>query len=305
MENRIGYMKKPPHRPPAQGIPCRLLTAALIILTLLPVRSRAQNVGLPDTSLIHWAYAAAFGTGVYQLGGEARTYVFRFRPKIKKTFSFQNHLGGRKFYFDIRLPITLGLHDFDIGDIGDLLSLNFQQISFTPGVMLQVPLHRNWDIQLFANIGAGAELKSSRNTALIYWGGINSRYQFNVFKTDFALLNSIGSYGHNPNNGEAGAISTLITGLEWNPRLFKMEWGEEPLYLNTIVLYYYYFEGLDILWNSDRDPKTLSWEWEIGLSLNKKTPFRLWFLSFQRLGLGYRFSPESSGIRFFTSAVFY
>lgn len=297
------------HAQTRRPFPCRaacgVLPIILSILIFIPPGAKAQIAGLPNTNLIHWAYAAAFGTGVYQLGGEARTYVFRFRPKIKTTFSFQNHLGGRKFYFDIRLPITLGLHDFDLGEIGDLLSLNFQQISFTPGAMLQVPLRKNWDIQIFANIGAGAELKSSRNTALIYWGGINSRYQFNVFRTDFALLNSIGSYGHNPSNGEAGAISNLTTGLEWNPRLFKMEWGEEPLYLNTIVLYYYYFEGLDILWNSDRDPKTLSWEWEIGLSLSKKTPFRLWFLSFQRLGLGYRFSPESSGIRFFTSAVFY
>ncbi len=284
---------------------CGLISLILAVLVIIPADAPGQEAGLPEVNLIHWAYAAAFGTGIYQFGDSATTYVFRIRPKIKKTFSFESHLGGRKFYFDIRLPITLGLHDFDLSNIEDLLSIDFQQVSFTPGVMLQVPLRENWDIQLFANVGAGTELKSSRNSALIYWGGINSQLAFHLFRTDFALLNSISSYGHNPSNGGKEAISSLITGLEWNPRLGKTEWGGEPLYLNTIVWYYYYFQGLDILWNPNRDPVSLSWEWEIGLSLNKKTPFRLWFLSFQRLGIGYRFSPNSHGIRFFTSAVFY
>jgi hypothetical protein len=275
----------------------------LALLVLLPARSPGQNAGLPETNVIHWAYAAAFGTGIYQLGEGTTTYVFRFQPKIKKSFSFQNHLGGRKFYFDIRLPITLGLHDFN--DIEELLSPDIRQVSFTPGVMLQVPLRENWDIQLFGHFGAGAELKSSRNTALIYWAGVNSRLSFRLFKTEFALLNSLGSYGHSPSNGDPEAISAQITGLEWNPRLGRLEWGKEPLYINTLVLYYHYFQGLDILWNPGRDPVTLSWEWELGLSLSKKSRFRFWIFSFERLGIGYRFSPNSHGIRFFTSAVFY
>jgi hypothetical protein len=298
---RIEHEKARAQRPPWPKCIGILLSAILAILTLLPIQSRGQQVRLPDTNLVHWAYAAAFGTGVYKIG-EARTFVFRFRPRITRTFSFENHLGGRQFYFEIRLPVTIGLHEFSIGE---LLSPDIRQVSFTPGIMLQVPLRSNWAIQLFGNIGGGAELGDARDAAWIYWGGINSRLAFSLFKTEMALLNGIGSFGFNPRNGDSEAISTLITGLEWNPRLGKMGWGGEQLYLNTQALYYYYFEGLDVLWNPDRDPASISWEWELGLSLSKKTPFRIWFLNFQRLGLGYRFSPNSSGIRIFTSAVFY
>jgi len=285
-----------------QGAARRSLPMFLAVLVFLPTGSQGQQVGLPDTSLIHWAYAAAFGTGIYQLGENARTFVFRIRPVIKKSFSFQNYLNGRKFHFELRLPVTIGLHEFSLTE---LLSPNFRQASFTPGVMLQIPLLRNWDVQLFGNLGRGAELSETRDSAWIYWGGINSRLAFRMFKTDFALLNSVGSYGFTPNEGKAEAISNLITGLEWNQRLGSLEMGTEPLSLRTEVLYYYYFEGIDILWNPGREPTTLSWEWEIGISLSKQTPFRLWILKFHRLGIGYRFSPHSRGIRFISYSTFY
>ena len=285
-----------------QGAARCLLPMFLAVLVFLPPGSLGQQVGQPDTNLIHWAYAAAFGTGIYQLGEDSRTFVFRIRPTIKKSFSFQNHLGGRKFYLEIRLPVTIGLHDFSLTE---LFSPNVRQVSFTPGVMLQIPLLRNWDVQLFGNFGGGAELGDSRDAAWIYWGGINSRLTFRLFNTDFALLNSVGSYGFTPRNGGTEAISTLTTGLEWNQRLGSLEMGTEPLFLRTTVLYYYYFEGLDILWNPGRDPISLSWEWEIGISLSKNTPFKLWFFSFDRLGIGYRFSPNSRGIRFISYSVFY
>ena len=299
---RIKLREARKHRIFKQRGTCSLLLIALAVLVLLPAGSQGQEIGLPDTNVIHWAYAAAFGTGIYQLGGDARTFVFRIRPVVRKSFSFQNHLGGRKFYFELRLPVTIGLHEFSLTG---LLSPKFQQISFTPGVMLQIPLLDNWDVQLFGHLGGGAELGDSRDAAWIYWGGVNSRLAFRLFKTDFALLNSVGSFGFNPRTGTSEAISTLVTGLEWNQRLGSLELGTESLSLRTTVLYYYYFEGLDILWNPGRDPVSLSWEWEIGISLSKKTPIKLWFLSFDRLGIGYRFSPDSRGIRFISYSVFY
>lgn len=281
---------------------CGLLLTVLALLVFLPAGSQGQEIGLPDTNMIHWAYAAAFGTGIYQLGEDARTFVFRIRPVIRRSFSFQNHLGGRKFYFEIRFPVTIGLHEFSLNE---LLSPNIRQVSFTPGVMLQMPMLDNWDVQLFGNLGGGAELGGSRDAAWIYWGGINSRLAFRLFKTDLALLNSVGSFGFNPRIGTSEAISTLVTGLEWNQRLGSLELGAEPLSLRTTVLYYYHFKGLDILWNPGRDPVSLSWEWEIGISLSKKTPIKLWFFSFERLGISYLFSPKSSGIRFISYSIFY
>jgi len=198
--------------------------------------------------------------------------------------------------------LTIGLQEFSIDE---LLSPQFQQVSFTPGVMLQIPLLSRWNIQFFGNLGGGTELGKSRDTAWIYWGGINSRLAFRLFKKDFALRNSVASYGFTPNKGKAEAISSLVTGLEWNQRLGSLKMGTEPLSLRTEVFYYYYFEGLDILWNPDREPITLLWEWEVVVSLSKKTPFKLWFINFERLGIGYRFSPNSSGIRFITYTVFY
>lgn len=270
------------------------------ILILFSAETRGQEASLPETNTIHWAYAAAFGTGYYHIGDDAEIYVLRFRPFWRKPFSFQNHLSGRTFFFEVRLPVAFGIHNFSWEG---LISPQFRQVSFTPGVMLQIPFHRNWNVQLHGNFGWGAELKTSRNTAMIYWGGINSRLAFRLFKTDFALLNGLSSYGYKPNKGEAGDLSALLTGLEWNQLLWGLRWGKEPLSLRAHLHYYSYFDHLDFLFRST-SPVSLSWEWEVGVSIRKATKFKLLILSFERLGVAFRFSPESRGIRFITYAVF-
>ncbi len=279
----------------------RLLPPMLMaILILFPAETRGQETRLPETNTIHWAYAAAFGTGYYRIGDEAEIYVLRFRPLWRKPFSFQNHLSGRTFFFELRFPVTFGVHEFSIDE---LLNPNFRQISFTPGAMLQIPLHRNWNVQLYGNLGWGSEMTGSGNNAWIYWGGVNSRLAFRLFKTEWALLNGLSSYGYKPNKGEAGDLSALITGLEWNHRMWGLKWGKEAMVLRAHVQYYSYFDHLNFLFRST-SPVSLSWEWEIGISIRKVSKFKFLIFTLERLGVAYRFSPNSSGIRFITSALF-
>jgi len=49
---------------------------------------------------------------------------------------------------------------------------------------------------------------------------------------------------------------------------------------------------------------SLGSEWEIGLAVGKAQRIKLWLFRIDRIGLGYRFSPESNGIRIYFSSYF-
>jgi len=277
-----------------------LLGGAFLLILILgvPERARGQTLGFGGAgNLYHWAYSPAFGTGVYQVGDE-ETYVGTFKPKIKLR-STENH----RFGFNVRLPVSIGLQtispeEFEFQNLRD----NLTTISFVPGVEFYIPITRRWMLKAFGNAGWGTEV-SGDQSAWIYFGGVDSRFTFGWGQAELNLLNGLQWYGYTPNPGNSDAFGRFLAGLEADYPLGKTIFRGQQLLIRPHVLYYWYFNELDFRVFLDQ-PVSINQEVELALSFGTKELNKFWLLWLDRIGIGYRFSEDSQGIRLFLRSVF-
>lgn len=77
----------------------------------------SQMLRSKNFNLIHWAYAPAFGTGVYRIENIKEIYVLRFTPKFTTRFKFEKMFKDRELILEFKLPLTFGIHDFNYVDL--------------------------------------------------------------------------------------------------------------------------------------------------------------------------------------------
>ncbi len=263
-----------------------------------------QNEEPIDFNSINWAYAAAFGTGVYRVRDDLDVFVLHVQPSWTKEISWHQRFGERPMRLELRFPITFGVHKYHLkGIVEEFFNLKFTQVSFAPGAVLELPMSQSWTLRAYGHLGWGTETSGDRESAWIYWGGIKSRLKFPLIGLNFGLLNGIAAYGYTPKDGVPRDFNELLTGLEGDIPLGKLHWQGEQLFLKTHIANYYYFDNLNFIYEFET-PLELSSQWEIGISLAKKSKIKLWIISFERIGVAYRFSRDTWGISIITSSVF-
>lgn len=90
--------------------------------------------------------------------------------------------GSRQLGFRFQLPMTLGLHTFDFGSIGEALCIDqASSISLVPGVEIEIPITQRWTLKPAAYLGWGKDFRHS-NYAWIYWAGLKNRLTFKTGK---------------------------------------------------------------------------------------------------------------------------
>lgn len=273
---------------------------------LFPIKAHAQQEEEPfDFSAINWAYAAAFGTGVYRVRNDLDVFVFRVQPKWIKEIIWEKYFGERPMLLELRLPITLGVHNYHLeGIVEEFLDLKFRQVSFAPGAVLELPISERWALRPYAHLGWGTKTRGERDSSWIYWAGIKSRLKFPFIGQSFGLLNGLTVYGYKPNAGEGHDFTEVLTGLECDISLGKLHWQGESLILKTHIVNYYYLDHLKFIYEFEKLPE-LSWQWEFGVSVGKKkSRIKLWFLRFERIGVAYRYGRDTRGVRFYARSVF-
>ena len=260
-----------------------------------PATALGQSFGAGN--LYHWAYSPAFGTGVYQIDDE-ETFVITVKPR----FRIRN-IEKHGFAFNVRLPVSVGLQtinpeEFDFQDLPD----NFTTISVVPGVEFFIPVTQRWMLRPYANAGWGSEV-SGDESAWIYFGGVDSRYSFGWGKVDMNLLNGLQWYGYTPNPGDASDFGRFLAGLEADVPLGKATFRGQQLLIRPHLLYYWYFNDLDFRVLVERTV-SINQEAEVALAVGTKKLNTFWLLWLDRIGIGYRFSEDSQGIRLFLRSVF-
>ena len=271
-----------------------LFTALLfIIASSEPVSAQEFGSG----NLYHWAYSPAFGTGAYQIDDE-ETFVVTVKPRFRIR-NIQEH----GYALNVRVPISIGLQTINPEELNlENLDENFTTVSVVPGVESFIPLTERWMIRPFANAGWGTALDGDES-AWIYFGGVDSRYAFHWGKADLNLLNGLQWYGYSPNPGESDAFGRFLAGLEADYPLGKATFRGQQLLIRPHFLYYWYFNDLDFRVFLER-PVSIDQETEIALAIGTKDLTNFWLLWLDRIGIGYRFSGESQGIRLFLRSVF-
>jgi len=280
-----------------------ILKLLILSLVLTPAIARSQETG---SSPVHWAYSAYFGTGWYSVAGDRDVYVVRMTPRWTLKEPSLDADGGRSIGIYVKSPVSVGLDTFDYNDPADAVDIdNVSFLSVNPGIDIEVPINDIWTLRPYASIGYGQELGGS-DSAWAYWAGVKSRLAFRSGKLNWRLINLLGFVGYTPDEGPSDTIWPAMAGLEFDYPVGKPRGDADQLLLHWHVAYSVFGDSLNFT-----DTPTVNWDitdqLEIGAAIGRRdSPIRIWFMKFDRLGLGYRASSSGDlkGIMFVFRSMF-
>jgi hypothetical protein len=295
-----------PGRPPFPRIAVVTRFVALVALLTASAAGAAETrVAASAEEAIPWAYSAYFGTGAYELEGGQETYVLRFEGRWTRREAGIDEHGERTVGLEFRLPVSLGVHTWDLADIGSTLKLeNVSTITAVPGVEIDIPIGPRWSIKPFGFVGWGTELDGDVSS-WVYWTGVKSRWRFPGEKLDWALLNSLTYAGYQDSASDHSSVLPLFTALEFDKQLAHTKLRGEPVRLHWHVGYTEYLNDVELFQSNLRTVDVRN-EWDIGMAFGTGDAVRLWRLHWNRIGLAYRFSSdhEFKGISLFFRALY-
>lgn len=280
-----------------------VLSLVAVLLLVSPQTAVSQEQA-PAT--VHWAYSAYFGSGWYSVPGNRDVFVARMTYRQALSDASLDADGNRVIGKYLKFPVSVGLNRFDLDnplDVADPDNVSF--LSINPGIDVEVPMNDAWSLRPYASLGYGRAL-GSNESAWSYWGGIKSRYSFKASKLDWHLLNQVGFAGYTPNEGPSDVILPVMVGLQFDHPVGKPADKADQKMLHWHVAYWRFGNSLefDSIVSNANDIKD---QWEIGAALaRRESPIRIWFLNFDRLGLGYRVSSDGAlkGVTFIFRSLF-
>lgn len=274
---------------------------------------RAANAAEPPAP-IPWAYSAYFGTGVYEVDNGETSYIIRVAPSWHIREASLDEHGQRKIGWRIRVPIALGLHDFDTTELGTTLKLeNVSTLTAVPGVEFDIPMTKRWSLRPFAALGYGSQLDGS-SAAWVYWAGVKSRFTFSADGFDWSIVNALTYSGYTTAHNDAvtadvhtsSRVLPLLTAFEFD-RPIEKKIGGEPVHLYWTFGYTDYLADKPLLVGSFVTSVHVGDEWELGMAFGRgKQGLKLWKFSWDRVGIAYRFSSDGrfQGISLSFSSIF-
>jgi hypothetical protein len=263
---------------------------------------------------IPWAYSAYFGTGVYEVENDETSYIIRVAPSWQIREASLGERGQRKIGWRIRVPIALGLHDFDTSELGTTLKLkNVSTLTAVPGVEFDIPMTKRWSLRPFAAFGWGTQLDGS-SSAWVYWAGVKSKFTFSADGFDWAIVNALTYSGYTTAHDDAvtsnvhtsSRVLPLLTAFEFD-RPIEKKIGGEPVHLYWTFGYTDYLADEPLLLGSVVSTVHIGDEWELGMAFGRGNhSLKLWRFSWNRVGIAYRFSSDRrfEGISLSFSSIF-
>jgi hypothetical protein len=269
--------------------------AAYAALMAAPCSAQTQ-----DTDPFHWAYAAALGSGVYALGDgrEAQTYRANFSVGLRDAES--ERAGVR-----LLLPVAFGVENLDDdarpfeGGADDV-----EHVGFLPGVELEHLVGERWTFRTRAQLGYAKELEGTEQSARLAAVGFRSRVAFDEAPGSPALINGVLWTGFDSSAGMKRSLLRFTTGVELDVRAARWRVRDSPMRWRPHVLKDWYYRPPPALAFGDDDAELLDEEWQVGVAAAREGGFKIWFVEFDAVGIAYRFSDRSDGIRFYLNSVF-
>jgi hypothetical protein len=282
----------------------RRIGLALAVLLAAPIRAVLAQA--PDADPFDWAYAPAFGPGVYRLGdgGETRTYRIPLGIRVRKTPDWDGPRGGPGLR--LRLPITAGLAN-DGSEILPLRRLSdpVEQAAFLPGVELELPVGEIWTVRTGGQLGYGEERTGAQRSARLAAAEVRSRLRWEKAPGRPALINGLLWAGFRASDGTRGSLLRLTNALEFDILVPRWQWRGRSMRLLPHVLDDRYFRPPPALaLGPNGEVQEVADEWQVGLAAGREQGFKILFFRFDSVGVAYRFSEHSSGIRLYLNSVF-
>ena len=249
-----------------------------------------------DGDYVHWAYSAFFGTGWYKIADGDTAFAMSYGPRWRLREAGSSEDGQRQLGIELRLLVSGSVHELDFEDIPGIVDAeNVSALSAVPGIEVEIPINERWSLKPVAHLGWGSELGGG-DSAWIYWAGLKSRYELPLERARIALINSVFYVGYTSETGSTGAITPVVTGIEWEQRAGELSLGGDPLYLRWHAAYTRYFDfeySDDAIQVLRRTQTNVDDEWELGVALHKADkPLELGFLRWDQIGLGFHFNSD-------------
>jgi len=280
--------------------------AVCIVICLLGFaaeRAESQDLIKPTT---HWAYASYFGTGWYKINDQRSAFILHAAPRWTVGEAGMEENGQREIAYTFRVPLTVGFANLDFSDIPGFLNPdNFTTASIGFSLDADIPITRRLSVRPSAELGYGTVLGES-DYAWNYKAEIKGKYTFQSGKLDWAILLDAGFVGYEPNRGFSDDFTFAALGAEFG---YPVSWFSSAD--NQTMLYWHvsftdFLDEIEVRTGVDEFDSVSNF-WQVGAAIGKRDkPVRIWFLSFDRLGLAYKASANSElrGIRFIFRSLY-
>ena len=274
----------------------RVFVGALLLL-LSPTLA-AQQPTITEASSrdnVHFAFATLLGTGIYQLDDRTVT-IFR----VPISWSFREPT-REEFGIKLKVPIAIGLHNYDL--LEDLIPVADQlsTLSVVPGLELEFLAGENWRVKPVGYLGFGTDL-SRTDSALIYGAGISALRPLNFASPDMTFGAALLLNGYDPGSRSGDFISRWSAGVDakW---LTRWNIDNRDVFIGGHVIGYYYMNQLEFQTIID-EPIKLRAEIEFGIFVGARPSPKIFGITINRLGIGYRFSDVSDAVVLFAGFPF-
>jgi hypothetical protein len=273
----------------SKGLFCLILTLSLIAAGGTQQVSAGEDPG----DLFNYSFAVWLGSGVYKVNdADKKLAVLRvparysLRPMQLDASAPVDRLG-----FRLLLPAVLAYQketetNFDYG-----------VFAFVPGLEIEIPVNKYWALKPFGQIGGGKDTAGG-TLQYIYGGGIKSLVSFPWRKFVFGIGNSwVVAEDHDASSHETSGFSLFNAGLDIrHPTNFTL--FDRQLDIGGYFVVNYFKNNVDLL-SADGTTNKLNTLYEVGLTLGTKEPVETWMVSFDRVGIDYRWGDEGlKGIGF-------
>ncbi len=270
--------------------------AALLLCTLAAcATARAQEV--LDAEVEHWAFAPFLGTGAYEFDGAQTIYVFEYTARWTWQTASPAGETPRRIGIDVLVPATLGLRSFDLADLPETLDTdNVATLSVVPGVYATLEMNPRWSLLGIANLGVGGRLDGGE-TALIHRLGLRSRWRFGPAEERWNLIAGIEHTGYNTDLDRSDRIMPISLTVEYERAIDAWEQRSGPTWLVLHVTGSHYLEEFSVD-AFEEAASAIRRDLEFGIAVKPNVRFRLWRLSWERIGIAYRRGEGDDDSRF-------
>jgi hypothetical protein len=248
------------------------------------------------------AYSAAFGRGSYAL--RDGTVADIYRGNFSKVLRDSRTDGGDGVGIRLLLPTTVGtqaLGDEDLPPGRD--GPRVEQAAFLPGVELEFAPGERWALRTRAQFGQSREYAGEKLSSKIAAAGVRSRYTFTGSKLAPSLIGGLLWAAIDPERGERRSLVRVTAGVELDIPAATWSVRGQPMAWRPHVLWDGYYRPSAIT-PADAAFAPVDSEWQIGVAARRDSGFKILFMRFDAVGVAYRFSEHSEGLRLYLNSVF-
>ncbi len=266
----------------SKGFFCLVLTLNIIGVG----GTKPALAGEDPGDLFNYSFAVWLGSGVYRIDDADKKFAvlripaaYTVRPMQRDPSTPIDRLGLR-----LLLPAVIGYEQETDSNF------SYGAVAFAPGLEVQIPVNKFWALKPFAQLGAGKDTAGG-TLQYIYGGGFRSLVSIPWQKFVFGIGNSLVMAGNrDARSNDTRGFSMFNAGLDirhpTNWTLF-----DRKLDISDFFIVTYFKNDVDILSDNGNTSK-INRLYDVGLTFGVKEPAEIWMVSFDRVGIDYRWGDE-------------